>query len=153
MTSADEDFVHYVDCIDSLNRAWSILKELGGFERPSAVQGAAFLFALVEYAKPYTRSDGYHGRRKLPPPELPESLALHEQILDLRNQVLAHSDLTVKQAQLCLHSFQGKPHYIVSSNVAHSFPSRKAVMRLIEQTLEQMYLKRDQLLHALNAKT
>jgi hypothetical protein len=109
MTSADEDFVHYVDCIDSLNRAWSILKELGGFERPSAVQGAAFLFALVEYAKPYTRSDGYHGRRKLPPPELPESLALHEQILDLRNQVLAHSDLTVKQAQLCLHSFQGKP--------------------------------------------
>ena len=36
MTPADEDFTHYVDCIDSLNRAWSILQDLGSVERPSA---------------------------------------------------------------------------------------------------------------------
>ncbi len=153
MTPADEDFIHCVDCIDSLNRAWSILQDLGSVERPSAVRAAAFLFALVEYAKPYTRSEGVHGRRKLAPPQLPELLALHEQILDLRNQVLAHPDLTVKQAQLHLHSFDGKPNYIVSSNVGHSFPSRKGVITLIERTLEQMYVKRDELLQALHAKT
>jgi YHS domain-containing protein len=143
VTPADEDFIHYVDCIDSLNRAWSILQNLGKVEQPSALNGAAFLFALIEYAKPYTRSEGIHGRRKLLPPELPELLALHEQILDLRNQVLAHSDLTVKQAQLHLHSFNGKPYYIASSNCGHSFPSRKVVITLIEQTLEQMYVKRN----------
>src|SRR6266496_2545376 len=125
MTPADEDFIHYVDCIDSLNRAWSILQDLGSVERPSAVRAAAFLFALIEYAKPYTRSQGVHGRRKLLPPKLPELLVLHQQILDLRDQVLAHSDLTVKQARLHLHSFNGKPYYIVASNLARSFPSRE----------------------------
>ena len=92
MTPTDEDFIHYVDCIDSLNRAWSILQDLGSVERPSAVRAAAFLFALVEYAKPYTRSVGVHGRRK-------------------------------------------------------------GVITLIERTLEQMYVKRDELLQALHAKT
>jgi hypothetical protein len=153
MTAGDEDFVHYVDCIDSLNRAWSILRDLGGVERPSAVHAAAFRFALIEYAKPYTPSDGIHGRRKLPPPNLPDLLALHEQILDLRDQVLAHSDLTVKQAQLHLHSFDGKPYYIVSSNFAGPFPSREAVITLIERTLDQMYVERDQRLQLLHAKT
>src|SRR6266568_7246012 len=138
MTAADEDFVHYVDCIDSLNRAWSILQDLGRVERPSAVHAAAFRFALIEYAKPYTRSDGIHGHRKLPPPKLPELLALHKQILDLRDQVLAHSDLTLKQAQLHLHSFNGKPYYIVSSSFGGSLPSREAVITRIERTLDQM---------------
>jgi hypothetical protein len=153
MTPAEEDFVHYVDCIDSLNRAWSILQELGTIERPSPIRGAAFLFALIEYSKPYTRSDGVHGRRRLPPPDLPELLALHQQILDLRNQVLTHSDLTMKEARLHLHSFNGKPYYIVASNLAPSFPSVEAVITLIERTLEQMYVKRDEHLQALLAKT
>jgi len=149
MTPAEEDFVHYVDCIDSLNRAWSILQQLGTSEQPSAIRGAAFLFALIEYEKPYTRSHGVHGRRKLPPPKLPELLVLHQQILDLRNQVLAHSDLTLKQARLHLHSFNGKPYYIVASNVAASLPSREAVIRLIERTLDQMYVERDERLQSL----
>lgn len=153
MTPADEDFVHYVDCIDSLNRAWSILQDLGTVARPSAVHAAAFRFALIEYAKPYTRSDGIHARHKLPPPELPELLALHEQILDLRDQVLAHSDLTVKQAQLHLHSFNGKPYYIVASNIDPPLPDPEAVIRLIEQTLNQMYVERDQRLQSLHGKT
>jgi len=150
MTPADEDFVHYVDCIDSLNRAWSILQDLGTVERPSALHAAAFRFALIEYAKPYTRSDGIHGRHKLPPPELPELLALHQQLLDLRDQVLAHSDLTVKQAQLHLHSFHGKPYYIVSSNLPESLPTREAVITLIERTLDHMYVERDQRLRSLH---
>ena len=152
MTAADEDFVHYVDCIDSLNRAWSILRDLGGMERPSALEAAAFRFALIEYTKPYTRSDGTHGRRKLPPPNLPELLPLHQHLLDLRDQVLAHSDLTVKEAQLHLHSFGGKPYYIVSSSFAEALPSREVVLTLIERTLDQMYVERDERLRLLRAK-
>jgi hypothetical protein len=151
MTPAEEDFVHYVECIESLNRAWSILQDLGTVEKPSALHAAAFRFALVQYARPYTRSDGTHGRRKLPAPQLsPDLVALHQQILDLRDQVLAHSDLTIKQAQLHLHSYAGKPYYIIASNYAEAFPSREAVITLIERTLDQMYVETDRRLQSLS---
>lgn len=152
MSAEYEDFIHYVDCIDSLNRAWSILQDLGKVEQPSAVHAAAFRFALIEYAKPYTRFDGFHGRRKLSPPNVPELLTLHQEILDLRDQVLAHTDLTVKQAQLHLHSFNGKPYYIISSNIAASLPSREAIITLIERTLDQMYVELDERLQSLHTK-
>ena len=47
MTATEEDFVHYVECIYSLNHAWSILQDLGAVERPSALRAAAFRFALT----------------------------------------------------------------------------------------------------------
>ena len=118
MTPSEEDFVHYVECIQSLNRAWSILQELATIEHPSLLHGAAFRYALVEYAKPYTRSDGDHARRTLPPPTLSaELLSTHHQILSLRHQVLAHTDITIKQAQLHIHSAAGKPYHIIASEL------------------------------------
>ncbi|MBL9186867.1 MAG: hypothetical protein JNK23_05270 [Opitutaceae bacterium] len=150
MTPAQEDFVHYVECIESLNRAWSILQDLGTVEKPSALQAAAFRFALIQYARPYTRSDGIHGRRKLTVPQLsPHLAAIHNQILDLRDQVLAHSDLTIMQAYLHLHSYAGKPYYTIASNLAEALPSRDAVIALIECTLDQMYVERDRRLQSL----
>ena len=151
MTPAEEDFVHYVESIESLNRAWTILQDLGTVEKPSALHAAAFRLALVQYARPYTRSDGTHARRKLPAPQLPpDLLAVHQKILDLRDQVLAHSDLTIKQAQLHLYSCAGKPHYIISSNCGDEFPSREAVITLIERTLDLMYVEADRRLHLLS---
>jgi hypothetical protein len=142
MSADEEEFIHYVECIYSLNRAWSILQDLGGVEQPSALHSAAFRFALIEYAKPYTRSDGIHARRKLQPPQLPtELLALHEQLLDLRNKVLAHSDLTLKQAKLHVSLIGGQPSYVISSNIAETLPNREAVINLIERTLDQMYVE------------
>ena len=153
MTATEEAFVHYAECIYSLNRAWSILQELGRVEQPSALHGAAFRFALIEYAKPYTRSDGDHGRHILTPPPLsPELLALHRQILSLRHTVLAHSDLTLKQAELHVHSFAGKPYHIIASNFAESLPSREDVITLIERTLDQMYVESDRRLQLLPIK-
>lgn len=152
MTPAQEDFVHYVECIESLNRAWSILQDLGTVEKPSALHAAAFRFALIQYASPYTRSDGTHGSRKLPAPQLsPDLLALHQKILDLRGKVLAHSDLTIKQAQLYLHSYAGKPNYLIASNYAEAFPSREAIITLIERTLDQMSVETDRRLQSLSA--
>ncbi len=91
MTPAEEKYVHHVSCIDDLNRAWSILQELRRASERTAVHAAAFAFALIEYAKPYTRSDGVYKQGRhgyaLPPPDLePEELALHHQILNLRRQ-------------------------------------------------------------------
>jgi hypothetical protein len=150
MNRTEEDFVHYVECIESLNRAWSILQDLGAVERPSAIHAAAFRFALIQYAKPYTVSKGTHGRRKLPPPQLTQELIeLHQQILALRDQVLAHSDLDIKDAKLHIHSFNGKPYHLIAQNIVDAFPSREAVITLIEKTLDQMYLESERKLQAL----
>jgi hypothetical protein len=82
MTSHEEEFVHYVGCIEDLNRAWCILQELRAVTKHTAVYAAAFAFALVQYAKPYTRSDGIHKRGRqgytLPEPDLSaDDLELH----------------------------------------------------------------------------
>jgi hypothetical protein len=142
MTPNEEAYVHYAECINSLNCAWHVLCELRAIDRKTAIHAAAFRFALVEYAKPYTRSDGTFKRYRLPPPSLPvELLALHQQILDLRDQVLAHSDLTLKEAQVYIASHGDHPLVGVASNSLPTFPDSEAVITLIENTLDKMYVE------------
>jgi len=158
MTTSEEHYIHYAECCDSLNRAWLILQDLRGTtDRKATMYYAAFRFALIEYAKPHTRSDGIckrgkHGYR-LPQPKLPsEDIALHKQILDLRNHVLAHSDLTLKDAILSVRRFNGRPHAVIGGNIPPSLPDIDAVIGLIERTLDTMYDEKSKLLEALAPK-
>ena len=154
LTPSEEAYVHYAECIESLNRAWQILTLLRAIDRKTAIHAAAFRFALIVYAKPYTRSDGTfkHGRDayKLPPPNLPaELLALHQQILDLRDQVLAHTDLTLKEAQLYITSHAGHSLVMVGSSSLPTFPDGEEVIKLIEYTLDKMYVEIERLKNTL----
>jgi hypothetical protein len=152
MTENEESFIHYAECIDSLNRAWSILHDLRNVDGPSAFHAAAFRYALIEYTKPYTRSDGtMRKNRKLVLPQLsPEHHELHKRILDLRDQVLAHCDLTLKQAKLHIFSAGNAPRYLIASNIAETLPSREAVISLIEASLDKMYLESERRLKSLS---
>ena len=159
MTTSEEEYVHYVECIDSLNRAWWILQQLRATEPKNAITAAAFRFALVEYAKPYKGSDGIHRNRKkrnsyiLPTPSLTaEDLSLHQQILDLRDQVLAHSDLTWKEAVVYLHRYEGQLSASIMSNGRLPLPDIDAAIGLTERTLDMMYVERTRLEESL-AKT
>jgi hypothetical protein len=149
MTTSEEEYVHYVECIDSLNRAWWILQELRTTQPKNAITAAAFRLALVEYAKPYKGSDGIHRNRKkrnsyiLPTPCLSaEDLALHKQILDLRDQVLAHSDLTLKEAVVYLSRYGGQLSVGIASNSPLPLPDIDRVIGLTERTLDIMYVER-----------
>ena len=151
MTTTEETYLHYIEGIDSLNRAWYILCELRAVEKPKAIHAAAFRFALIEYAKPYIRSDGKHRRGrnsyKLPAPNLAQDfLTLHHQILDLRDTFLAHNDLTLKEAKLFVIQHGTQPLVgVFSSNSDPSLPDREAVINLIERTLDQMYVEQERL--------
>ena len=157
MTSSEEDYVHYMECIDTLNQAWSILQDLRATEQRNALTAAAYRFALIEYAKPYTSSDGEHRNRKkrnsykLPPPPglSPEDLALHQEILVLRDQALAHSDLTFKEAIIYCGRYAGQLHAGIMSNGVFAFPEIEAVIGLIERTLPIMYVERQRRLEEL----
>ena len=142
MTQNEETYVHYAECINGLNRAWQILGELRAIDRKTAIHAAAFRFALVEYAKPYTRSDGNFKSYKLTPPNLPaDLLALHQQILNFRHQVLAHADLTLKEAQVYITSSAGHSLVTVASNSLPAFPDGEDIIKLIEHTLDKMYVE------------
>jgi hypothetical protein len=123
-----------------------------------AITAAAYRFALVEYAKPYTSSDGVHRNRKkrnsyklLPPPSLSaEDLALHQQILNLRDQVLAHSDMSWKEAAVYLNRYEGQLHATFMSNGELPFPEIDAVIGLTERTLNIMYSEQNRRLEDLD---
>jgi hypothetical protein len=137
LTVDQEVYVHYAECINSLNTAWSILKALQTEGSQSILSAAAFRMALVEYAKPYHTSYGdAQKRHRLEMPTLQASnQKIHKQIMDLRDQVLAHSDLTIKDANL---QIQGGRALIVSNSLPQ-MPKLDDVIDLIERTLDQMY--------------
>jgi len=146
MTPTEERYVHFVECIQSLNTAWRILGELTTVE-PGVVRGAAYRMALVEYAKPYKASFGVHSRGArpyvlTPPSQLSsEDLALHARILQLRDQLLAHSDLTLKEAAVYASRVHDKPLVSIAYSYPPSFPDVAEVIGLIERTLDQMYIE------------
>jgi hypothetical protein len=156
MTPAEEHYVHFAECVESLTSSWRILKELESVA-PGVIRAAAYRMALVEYAKPYKVSRGTHKRGRqgyvLPTPNLPpEDIALHTQILGLRDQVLAHSDLTLKDARVHASRVQGHPFVAIGSNQLPSFPNTPAVTALIERSLDLMYLQLEQLDEAIAPK-
>ena len=147
MSPAEENFVHIDECVRSLNEAWYVLQEIRAVTKGTAIHAAAFRYALIAYARPYTRSDGEHqkGRKayKLARPKLlTEELLLHDQIIDLRHKVLAHSEIIVKQAKVYAGRYGGRAKAIIVSNGLPEFPEIEAVISLIEHTLDSLYVER-----------
>ena len=143
MTPHDEKYVHLDECRKSLSHAWLILQELRDVVRNSYVHDAAFRFALVTYAKSYTRSDGIHKYGRDPyrldlPPLSPEDLDLHVQILNLRHEVLAHSDLRIKDSIVSHGRIGGSANICIGQNIPEPLPSCEAVINLIEHTLHHL---------------
>ena len=110
----------------------------------SVLLGAAFQFALVAYARPYKASRGDLKKcYKLSDEFIPlEHRGLHQRILDARDQIHAHSDLTVKEAQLHVAAtadgkFVGALQNIITG--LEELANLDLIIAMIEQTLEHMY--------------
>ena len=109
MTEQEEKFVHFASCITCLNNAWRLLQTIQT-QPGNPLVGAAFRFALVEYCKSYKCSRRVNKKplkldtALIPPAYIP----LHERIIVSRDQIHAHSDLTVMEAKLHVHEFMGR---------------------------------------------
>ena len=69
---------------------------------------------------------------------------LHKIILNERDQMHAHSDLTVMAAQLTVHKFEEQKYAMIIRN--HLEPTRLAsrfdeVVDVLEQTIDRMYIE------------
>ena len=152
MTEQEEYFVHFVSCMTWLNNAWRLLNSIQT-QSENPLIGPAFRFALVEYCKPYKLSYGINKKFKLETSFIPkELLPLHERIISSRDQVHAHSDLTVMQAKLHVHEFMGQRYTLISQNKiygAEEFPNLQEIVKLIEATLDNLYAQEKILENAL----
>ena len=150
MTHQEEKYIHFVQCIENLNNSWRILQVIKDHKCSPILVGAAFQFALIEYSKSYKNSfggiqnsKGKPVQYKLDEKNIPiEYLVLHNRILDARDQIHAHSDLTVWEAKLYV---ENTPHGKIAGQVRNivygteELANIDSIIDLIEQTLDRMY--------------
>lgn len=142
MTEQEEEFVHFVSSIDWLNNAWRLLNIIRT-QAENPLIGAAFRFALIEYCKPYKSSHGTNRNFKLGTSYIPEELRqLHNRIISSRDQIHAHSDLTIMDAKLHVHEFLGQRYTLIPQNKidgTEELSNLQEIIGLIEATLDNMY--------------
>lgn len=149
MTSQEEQYVHLVSCIDDLNSAWRILRQIKECQGHPLV-GPAFQFALIEYSKPYRTSFGVSSnakgkalQHKLDDSHVPTAyIDLHNRLLTARDKIHAHSDLNVREAKLYVAKLPHGTQALIVQNVIHGaqeLANIDLIIELIEQTLVKLY--------------
>lgn len=143
MDNLEERYIHFANCIDSLNQAWRILKKIrDGKDNP--LRGFAFQFALIEYSKPYKASYGIKIKHhKLSEAFVPEDhLELHKRIILARDKILAHLDLNIIDAKVYVQSTEHGRNILRSQNIIDGTVEMKNIdniIILIEGTLDTIY--------------
>jgi len=155
MDKNEEEFVHFVSCIQWLNNCWCLLQLIKD-QKNNPLVGSSFRFALIEYSKPYTKSYGKHKPHILDNSYVPVDFkALHETILISRKKIHAHFDLGLLEAKLYFHEIQGQRFYgIVQNQITglEELPKINEIIKLVEGTLENMYEKENKLLELWNTE-
>ncbi len=141
MNAEHEKYIFYQECVTSLNVAWNIVDVLARTQNHKVVASAAYRMAFIEYAKPYKKSRGtFINNHTLTLPNISiEDKILHEHIIYLRDRVIAHSDLEVKNAKLHFGNIAGKSLPLIIYNTAVVYPSLTEFRGLIERSLDQLY--------------
>lgn len=121
MTRQEEQYIHFVSCINNLNEAWRILQIIKQ-SNDNPLIGPAFQFALIEYSKPYFESRGVvKTNHRLGLKHIPTRYhGLHNEILTARKQLHAHSDLTVQDARVFVTNTDYGKHVGTASSVCDS---------------------------------
>jgi hypothetical protein len=140
MVRDDEAYIHFQECLTSLNNAWTIICKLQETKTDGLLHWAAYRMALIEYAKPFKTSKGAARRHRLSAPPFSEAdVSLHRELIDLRDRTLAHSDLTTRDAKVYVGRIAGQPFPLIVSNTDQTLPTLDNARGLIERTLDYLY--------------
>lgn len=144
-----EKYIHFVNCIDSLNTAWRILNKIKE-EKGNSLSYFAFQFALIEYSKSYKDANSAIKNEKGKPAKkhklatdfIPQKyLALHTKIIDARDKILAHLDLDIRDAKIYIQNTDRGKNIIRSQNIlnlAKEMEDIEEIINLIEESLDAM---------------
>ena len=154
LTSGEEHFHHLATCISRLHSALETLRTIKTASPDNPLISPAFRFALVEYASPFTRSDGQLEKYTLDDKYVPpEYLDLHKRIVTARHTVHAHSDLTIMSAQFKAIGTQANPAADIRGTYVDELkelPNIDQIITLLNESIHNMYVDRDAQLKALN---
>ena len=154
MTEKEEKYNHLESCMQDLNKAWTILQTIKTKNDQTPFVGYAFELALIVYSKPYKVSYGtlLDSKNKPIKYKLDEKyipnfhLDLHSRILKARDQIHAHSDLTVQEAKLYVSKIGNEKIFTIVQNkilATQEFENIDGIIDLIEKTLDNLYLEID----------
>lgn len=154
LSTSEERFLHLATCISRLHSALETLRAIKASPPDNPLIPAAFQFALVEYASPFTRSDGQHKKYVLDERHVPpQHLDLHKRVVKARHQIHAHTDLTIMNAKLQATGTKARPAAEVQGTYIDELKELSnidQIVELINESVLSMYVDRDAQLTALN---
>ena len=144
-TAQEERYIFIDSCIQNLQEAHSILKVIKK-EPENKLKVPAFNYALILYSMPYRKSRGTHLKNHiLEQTFIPGNYRdLHKKITDCRDQIYAHDDLTVKEAEINVFKFQVSGKTFEKIGIKQNFlkgelfPRIDEIILLIEKSLDKM---------------
>ncbi len=153
LTAPEEKFHHLVTCISRLHSALETLRTIKACSPDNPLIPPAFRFALVEYATAFTNSRGQLGKHKLDSRYVPpHSIDLHERIVSSRDQVHAHSDLTIMNAEFKATGTKANPTAEMRGEYVDElkeFQNLDQIATLISESIHSMCIDQDSQLKAL----
>ncbi|MEW6203817.1 MAG: hypothetical protein AB1516_00690 [Pseudomonadota bacterium] len=147
LSPEEEAYFHIVMCLRDLEQCSALLEQLDGEEKLSEVQKAAYKLAIITYAKPFTSAFGVAKNKYKLGLDIvaKEHLGIHRHLMSLRDQVLAHSDLSPRQAKVFMNSATPDVAAIVSLSGDPRLPQMHSVKSVVAQVAESLKQRRLQL--------
>jgi len=135
-----DKYVHFLEAKKNLNRAWRVLKELQKNPDESEVWMAAYRMCLIDYCKPFKRSNGISEKTlKLEVPNFPAHLQeTHEYVMTARDKILAHSDLEPLNAKLIYSKFTISDLPMIVRTDVPNFPAIELMLELVEFAVKEL---------------
>jgi hypothetical protein len=127
---SDLDFDQAVDFLYELRH---------GENLSDTVQEALLMAAVISYARPFTSNKSPHGEasRTLTPEAreqlTPEEQQLHEHLMSLRNELLAHSDFRRRRVSNVVHHDTGFMVSAQCQSILHSGIDRELMARVCQK--------------------
>lgn len=147
-----EDIIHLAVCIERLSSCRQTLVDVqANLDHP--LSGAAFRYAIVEYATPFnTSEDAQRKRRKIPASLVPSQYqVMHGRLISARNQLLAHADMSVLDGSLAFADMRGLPITTTTLNhvdVLNELKNIDEFIDLIQGVVDNLFAERLRLLAA-----
>lgn len=143
MKQEEKEFIHLQFCLNDLSEALLILEELKTSDS-SILKVAAFRYSLIAYSRPYKKSRGPSGNYILSKKYIPpECIALHERILASRDQIQAHTDLSIRDVKLHISQINDVKLPLIASNLIHGheeLANIDDIIMMIKKTLDSLIL-------------
>jgi len=146
MTKDEETYLFISQSIGILDDSLNVLSSLKGNENiKSVIFNAAFRYALIEYSKPFSTTNGLFLNDNNKPIRIKyevtkfvplEYLELHKRVLDSRNQFHAHADMTVFDPKLYIQDNKDNKIVVISKNNVHGCQEFKDIDNIVDMILK-----------------